>query len=154
LTPATILFVCTGNICRSPLAEAAAEHYLRSHLGVAELADAGLETASAGTHAIAGLPASREMRMVAAEIDLDLAAHRSTPIELTATRPIAMVLTMERRHSDWLFERTGEPGSLLGGSDIDDPYGRDLATYRRVRDEIVRAVHTRLPEMMALARRR
>ena len=146
--------MCTGNICRSPLAAAAAEHYLKSHLDVVELTDAGLRTASAGTHAIAGLPASREMRTVAAEIDLDLAAHRSTPIEVGAPLFTSLLFAMEGRHSDWLLENTGDSGSLLGENDIADPYGRDLATYRRVRDEIVAAVRTRLPEMMALAGRR
>jgi protein-tyrosine phosphatase len=151
LEPATILFVCTGNLCRSPLAEAAAHQFLKSHFRVADLAHVGLRTTSAGTHAITGQRSTPEMRMAAREVGLDLAAHRSKPVEAESVRAAALIFVMEQSHADWLSASSGRSGVLLDGDDIDDPYGQDLDAYRFTRDTIVAAVRARLPEMIELA---
>lgn len=89
--------------------------------------------------------------MAAAEIDLDLSAHRSTPVGAEAVRAASQVFVMERSHADWLSARTGTSGRLLGEGDIADPYGQDLDAYRSARDTIVAAIQIRLPEMIELA---
>jgi protein-tyrosine-phosphatase len=91
------------------------------------------------------------MKMAAAEIDLDLSAHRSTPVEAEAVRTASQVFVMEQSHADWLSARSGTSGCLLGDEDITDPYGQDLDTYRSARDTIVAAIRIRLPEMIELA---
>jgi protein-tyrosine-phosphatase len=120
-------------------------------LGVSHLAEVGLRTASAGTHAIAGNTASREMKKVAAEIDLDLGGHRSAPLEVATARGAALVYVMEAPQAAWLLHQTGTTGLLLGKGGIDDPYGHGLDVYRRVRDEILGAIRIRLPDMIDLA---
>lgn len=120
-------------------------------MDIANLADVGLRTASAGTHAIVGNPASWEMKKVAAEIDLDLGEHRSTPVEVGAARDAALIYVMERSHAGWLLAHTGTTGSLLGADDIDDPYGRELNVYRSIRDEVVEAIRIKMPEIVNMA---
>jgi len=149
--PVRILFVCTGNICRSPLAEAVAGRALAEHFQVADLSGIKLSTASAGTHALVGAPASRDMQQVAAEIGLDLSGHRSAQLFAADVADYSLVYATETRHLRWLrSQRADLPISLLGTGDIDDPYGLELSDYRRARQEIAEAVIQRLPEMIDL----
>ncbi len=160
--PRRIVFVCTGNSCRSPLAEVLAR---------ARYADLPLIFASAGTEAVAGGPASVEARTVARERGLDLDAHRSAPVDAAAVAEAAWLIGLTRTHAALLLHRVSAewPGriGLLGapgrdwrrdgpleatpGSgdgviahpdiadpDIADPWRQDLETYRRTADRIDR----------------
>lgn len=150
--PATILFVCTGNICRSPLAEAAAAAALTEYFGMEDLTAVGLRVASSGTHGLAGYPATDEMRLVGAELGFDLSTHRATRLNRPLVYRSSLIFAMEDEHLAWL--RRGYPdgrGVLLGQAAIDDPYGKDLAAYRLAAREIVAGVARRIPEMAALA---
>ncbi|MDR9450121.1 MAG: low molecular weight protein arginine phosphatase [Acidimicrobiia bacterium] len=152
MLPATILFVCTGNICRSPLAEAVARRALVEWFRVPDLSEIGLHTASAGTLAVEGRPATPEMRQVAGEIGLDLSTHRSSQLSPQAIADASLILAMEAHHLHWLRSHRAEaPAGLLGASDIDDPYGLGLPEYRRARQEITAAVELHLPELIGLA---
>jgi len=75
----TILFVCTGNLCRSPMAAGIAKRYLADRLGVdeAQLQRAGYRVLSAGTAALEGTPASPEAVEVMKELGIDISSHRS-----------------------------------------------------------------------------
>ncbi|MDR1069724.1 MAG: low molecular weight protein arginine phosphatase [Gracilibacteraceae bacterium] len=89
-----VLFICTGNICRSPLAEALA----RSMYPDAEFASAGLA-------AQAALPASEGAIAVAAENGLSLAGHRSRPVDAVMLREADAALTMTAEHARILRAR-------------------------------------------------
>ncbi|HSR15677.1 MAG TPA: hypothetical protein VLL51_07990 [Gemmatimonadales bacterium] len=131
-----ILFVCTGNICRSPMAEVVARW----------MAGEVVEAASAGIHGLEEAPASAHAVTVLAEIGLDGSGHvarRLTPA-LMARADRIYVMTEEQRSllSNW----PGSPVELLdpGGGDIPDPYGRSLEDYRDTLRRIMAAVEARL----------
>lgn len=126
--------VCSGNICRSPLAEAAAAE---------RFADDGIHVASAGTVAVPGQPATLMMREVAMEHGLDLTDHGATPLY---EAPVPdLVFGMEQEH---LIAAKRAFPDLPRGSirlldhphAIADPYGRDLAEYRASAAHIMAAV--------------
>jgi protein-tyrosine phosphatase len=89
-----IVVVCTGNICRSPMAEG----ILRARLSprAAEFAT----VASAGVAAAPGLRASSHSVTVARENDIDIAAHRSRPLTPFLIRTTDLILVMEEHHRD------------------------------------------------------
>jgi protein-tyrosine-phosphatase len=92
------------------------------------------------------------MQTVAAEIGLDLSKHRAVQVDPDGIAKMSLVYAMEPPQVDWLRSQPiGAPTGLLGKATIDDPYGSDLAEYRRVGEEIVAAVRIRLPEIIALA---
>jgi protein-tyrosine-phosphatase len=145
-----ILFVCTGNTCRSPLAEA----LLRSKLQ--ERGVDGVTVGSAGTGAWDGAPASEGAYLVALEHGLDLSDHRARLLTRELATGADLVLTMARHHLA-RAEQLGAGGSahLLGeyagregsSAEVRDPFGGDLEGYRETFDELngmLDAVVTRL----------
>ena len=118
-----LLFVCTGNICRSPMAVAIA----RNEISEAGYAD--IEVASAGTFAVHGSTATLDAVIVAEEHGLSLAEHRArqlTPELLAATD---LVVGMRREHAEDA-RRLGAQRAITLSSPIGDPYGRGVAAYR------------------------
>ena len=134
-TPSThILMVCSGNICRSPLAEAAAAD---------RFADDNITVSSAGSVAVPGQQATLMMREVAMEHGLDLAEHRSTPLHGIPMPDL--VFGMEQEHLIAARRAFPElpPGSIRlldHPHAIADPYGHDLAEYRASAAHITVAV--------------
>jgi protein-tyrosine phosphatase len=136
-----ILFVCMGNICRSPTAEAIA----RDRIGE------GIEFGSAGLRAFPGAPASPNGVIAAAEIGVDLAGHRAmslTPEVAASADSIYVMTRSQRREVSARFPEVADRVALLDpdGGDVADPYGRDLEAYRRSRDHIVAAIEQRRDE--------
>lgn len=131
-----ILFVCTGNTCRSPMAEALAKKLLADRLGcpAAELPARGYWLLSAGVMASAGGPAAAESIEVAAEHGADLGAHRSRPVNPHLLAAADDVIAMTRGHADTLaayFPGVGPAARLLADpDDLDDPIGRGPTVYR------------------------
>jgi len=141
-----ILFVCTGNICRSPVAEAVAR---------ARFAMDGVRFSSAGTAAWPGAPASREAISTAGEIGIDVGVHRSRQLDAAAIRRAVRVYGLSAEHIAAVMALDPVAGSkteLLdpSGDAVPDPYGRSLDVYRASRDQIVQCVEGRLGEWRAL----
>ncbi|MDZ8118288.1 low molecular weight protein arginine phosphatase [Pontiella agarivorans] len=136
-----VLFICTGNTCRSPMAEA---------LFLQRQGDMGWEARSAGIFANTGAPASPHSITAMKEIGIDITGHRSQPLTSALTEEADFILAMSSNHAANICERFPEVGNKVflinafGTSkvpaDVSDPFGGTLNTYKRTRDEIDRAL--------------
>src|SRR5213595_2830835 len=127
-----VLFVCTGNICRSPLAAALLERALKER---------GLDVnvTSAGTGAWDGAPASEGAYLVGLERGLDLSGHRARLLTRELVEKAHLILTMARHHRARVDELGGEGKVFVLGeyggregeeAEVSDPFGGDLEVYR------------------------
>jgi len=138
-----VLFVCTGNTCRSPMAEALMRARLAQKLkcDVHQLEDRGVMINSAGIAAMTGGRASPESVEVMNERDLDLKNHHSQPLTGSLVRFVDMMLTMTRSHREAILSEWPEAASrtaLLShdGTDVADPIGGGVEFYRRCAKQI------------------
>lgn len=125
-----ILFICTGNTCRSPMAAG----YFRHLLGLHGRSD--VEVISAGTFAGAGEPASAAAVRTMREYGVDLSGHRSTPLTPERIREADLIITLtaaHRRHvgsmSASALAKTRDLLSFGGSGDVGDPFGGGGADY-------------------------
>lgn len=130
--------VCTGNICRSPMAEAWLAHRAGDRL---------TQVFSAGIGALVDHPADDHAIKVMAARDIDLSAHRArqATAELMATADL--VLAMDGTHLDWLTRRfpqmRGRTFKLLhwrDGADIPDPYRLPEAAFEHAFELVAQGV--------------
>src|SRR6478752_7206750 len=134
-----ILFVCTGNTCRSPLSEAIARK-IAIERGLTDV-----EAISAGTSAHDGSPASDGALLVGLERNMDLASHRAQTLSRDLVRDADLILAMGPHHLERI-EALGGAGRAYLLSDfashgassrpINDPIGADLEVYRATADEL------------------
>lgn len=152
-----VVWVCTGNTCRSPLAAGALAHALG--------ADAGrISIVSAGTAAWEGQPATREAIQVAAADGVDLTGHRSRPATPELLRDADLVLVMEPAHRAAVLARGASPDRTFVVSEwpapgepeltVSDPYGGSMEAYEECWRRIRRHVQRLAPHILEAARAR
>lgn len=150
----SILFVCSGNSCRSPLAEGLCRSMLSQRLGVepGQLSEHGYEVTSAGTDVRAPTPASYQAGTVAAEMGVDLSAHLSQPLTDRMLRAADVVYVMTPEQMGRVLElapwMTGKVMLLdQAGRPVADPHGGDLETYRRCATQVQQALRKRIERL-------
>ena len=149
-----ILIVCTGNLCRSPMAEG-----LLRQLLVQEGLDSRYTVASAGTWGVNGNPASENAVTVMAERDIDISSHRARTITAGDVAEAELILVMSRQHLlllestwpqyRWKMHRLSE---MVGKrKDVSDPYGGPVEEYRACAELLAGYIEQGLDKIIELA---
>jgi tRNA threonylcarbamoyl adenosine modification protein (Sua5/YciO/YrdC/YwlC family) len=149
-----ILLVCTGNTCRSPMAEAIGRQLLARHFGCKpdELEDHEVLVMSAGVAAVLGGRASPEAMHVMSAMGLDISDHETQPLTEPLVRHADVIFTMTRAQRDAIVAQwpgAAERTRLLCGdeSDVCDPIGGPRERYQRCAVQIRAELELRLDEL-------
>ena len=154
LASTTILLVCSGNTCRSPMAEALCKQMLAEKLKTPrdKLGEAGYEILSAGVGTGGGAPASANAIEACRLVGADLAGHRSRPMTSDLIRQADVIWTMCEHHTAAVLRMVPEAKSkverLDPRRDIQDPAGSDIREYVQCMQEIRTALEARSREMI------
>ncbi len=138
-----VAFVCTGNTCRSPMAEAILKHMLMEKNEDMSQYD----IYSIGTMAFNGDSASIYSVDAMNELGIDISSHRSQRANVENIKA-DIILAMTSSHKNFLLAHIDDDVKIytlkeyadMDTSDIDDPYGNDLESYINIRDEIMNAM--------------
>jgi protein-tyrosine-phosphatase len=139
-----ILTVCTGNICRSPMAEGILRMIFQ--------ANPPMTISSAGTHAIEGNPATEFSLLASMEKGVDITGHRARPLDGALIRSSNIILCMEPSHVEWVishdsfacrrvYNLADYSGTIGSAKIISDPYGCSLREYRVCFAEISKSIY-------------
>ena len=157
--PFRVLFVCTGNTCRSPMAEAIARRIAE------ERGWTQIEIASAGVSTLTGLPASEGAIRAAGAHDLDLTDHESAQLTRERVERADLILGMTPSHREAAESVGGEGKTALLGAfaagrededggrwGVPDPFGGDEVVYREAFESIERMVRRVMDRLEAIVR--
>lgn len=138
-----VLFVCTGNVCRSPMAEGLLRHMMRDR-GPVEVASAGLGAMHGQT------PSSHAVEVLRRE-GVDISRQRSQPVSAELIRRSDLIFAMTRDHRDMLLLLYPEAAAKIhllrqkeaatgGRPDVTDPIGGSITTYETCKNDIKAAL--------------
>lgn len=150
LLKTTILFVCSGNTCRSPMAEALARKIVADRLKVKpeQLVDKGYVIGSAGIVAASGSRAAEPAVSAIQELGGDLSKHRSRPLSPELIHQADAMFVMTENHRRAIMAMAPGAGSrvhlLDPKGDIEDPIGGDVALYLSLARELNNLIADRL----------
>ena len=148
-----VLLVCTGNTCRSPMAELLCRKRIADQIGcpIEKLEDNGVMAMSAGISAMAGGRPSPEAVSVMNEKGLDLSHHMSQPLTDRLVRHADMILTMTQGHRQVIVNHWPELANrvelVCGDRDVADPIGGPTELYRRCAEQIDTGLAERLADV-------
>lgn len=127
-----ILFLCTGNTCRSPMAEG---------IFNARYSGNGVSCKSAGIYAVTGMPPSEYAILACRAIDIDISSQRSLSLEDINLKDYDIYAVMTESHGDMLgILGVNKDKIYILGNGISDPYGGSFEDYCLCRDEIISAI--------------
>jgi len=148
------LFICTGNTCRSPIAEAMFTKYLAEKLGceLDHLDKIGYKVSSAGTMGLTGVPVSLESAVVCADKGIDIKAQKSTALSRRLLEESDFIFVMSRIHRDRIRNLSPEAAKktmlLAEDKDIPDPVGQPQRVYNNCAELIEKAIKKRISELV------
>lgn len=129
MTVKNIIFVCTGNTCRSPMAAALFRN------GLTDDKKMSVNVKSYGLSTFGGEPASEHAVEAMREYGIDIGAHRSTPLNRYALSDADLIVCMTEAHRAALLS-VGVADDKIAVLNISDPYGGTLVDYRRCAEQI------------------
>jgi len=149
-----VLFVCTGNTCRSPMAEVVMQKHLADRLGISmdQLEERGVMVASAGISAYPGGRAAPEAISLLSGRGLDLSTHGSQPLGDRMVEQADLILTMTDGHKQAILARWPDARERIqtlstSGRDIADPIGGSVDVYRQCLEQIESEIKLRVKEL-------
>ena len=154
LSQIRFLFVCTGNTCRSPMAEGVFKKYLSEKLNckVDELEKMGYKVSSAGIIGSSGYPASAEAISACAAQGIDIGNHRNQALTRELMDESDFIFAMERIHLSRILAIEPLAGNrsllLAGDREIPDPIGKPQRVYDNCVKVITKAVKERISELI------
>ena len=137
-----VLVVCTGNTCRSPMAEVLLKQKAAERLqcSVEQLSQRGVMIASAGVYASDGSPASIEAVAAMRQRGLDLTMHHSQLLDQALVQSADLILTLTASHRGALLQQWPDAVArtfVMGGEqDVDDPFGGPQTWYEQCAQQI------------------
>jgi len=146
-----ILFVCTGNTCRSPIAQGLCRQMLAARLGVDtdELEEHGFIVVSAGTGSyFSGSPSSQAVEVMQSR-GIDISDHLTQRLEKKLVAEADFVFAMTDTHKMRAVELCPEAGPRVTVFDVTDPFGSDIETYRKAADKIEGSLKQELEKILA-----
>jgi protein-tyrosine phosphatase len=148
------LFVCSGNTCRSPMADGIFRKYLaeKLHCEVDQLDTMGYKVSSAGIMNMGGSPASTEAIAACAAKGIDINAHKSRQLSRELVEENDFIFAMGRMHSEQITALSPEAANkcalLAENEEIADPIGQPEAIYKNCAELIEEAVKNRISELV------